>query len=236
MTRQAIDLNCDLGEGGDHDVEIMPFISTAHIACGGHAGDDARMRTTVALARRHGVAVSAHPGYADRVNFGRRELELSPTEIHALVAGQIRALQAIVPVHQVKPHGALYNQSARDDNVAAAVAAAVKATAGKDAILVGLAGGALLRAGEACGLRVASEVFADRAYLPDGRLMPRDRPEALIVDADAALAQVLRLIGDERVRVDTVCLHGDAAGAPDLARLLRRGLEAAGLMVQALKA
>lgn len=242
MRMARIDLNCDLGEGAGHDAELMALVTSANIACGAHAGDEAIMRATVSLAQRHGVAIGAHPGFADRENFGRRELELPASAITELVRAQIEALRAIAPVRHVKPHGALYNLSARDDGVARAVAEAVRAV-DPALVLMGLAGGALLRAGRACGLRVASEVFADRTYQPDGSLTPRTRAEALIADEDTAVAQVLRMVGEGRVRAtdgtdipvqaDTVCLHGDGPHAVAFARRLNAELRRVGIDLRA---
>jgi UPF0271 protein len=242
-----LDLNCDLGEGAGHDAELMPLVTSANIACGAHAGDEATMRATLALAKRHGVAVGAHPGFADRENFGRRELPLSLEEIHALVLAQVRTLQRLageagLRVTHVKPHGGLYNLAARNTLVAEAVA---RATYEADPRLVqfGLAGSALMSAGHAGGLATASEAFADRTYQPDGSLTPRGRPDALIHDENAAVAQVLRMVQEGRVRAtdgtevpitaDTVCLHGDGPQAVAFARRLRHGLAAAGIEVRA---
>ena len=237
---KRIDLNCDLGEGAGHDAELMPLISSANIACGAHAGDPATMQATVALARRHGVAIGAHPGYADREHFGRREIRLTTLALADLVMRQVEALWAIAPVRHVKPHGALYNLAARDAGVAMTVATAVH---GVDAglTLVALAGSELARAGRALGLRVAEEVFADRTYRRDGTLTPRGEANALIETEDAAVAQVLRLVKDGlvratdgtdvAVRADTICLHGDGAHAVSFARRLRRELEAVGIEI-----
>jgi UPF0271 protein len=243
MTRPAIDLNCDLGEGAGDDAALMPFITSANIACGGHAGDDETMRATVALAQRWGVAVGAHPGYEDHEHFGRRELALSPDEIVRLIVRQVGALQAIAsPIH-VKPHGALYNQAARDPVVAEAVAEGVRRCGG-DLILVGLAGSELVRAGARAGLRVANEAFADRTYRRDGTLTDRRHKDALIADEAASLRQALSLVLDGVVttldgttlalKAETLCLHGDGPRAPALARNLRHGLETAGVAVRSL--
>lgn len=243
----TIDLNCDLGEGAGQDEFLMPLITSANIACGAHAGDEAVMRATVRLARKHGAAVGAHPGFADREQFGRRERTLPPEEIVALVRGQLEALRDIaksegVAVTHVKPHGALYNLAARDAGVADAIAEAV---VGVDASLwlYGLAGGELLAAGRVRGLRVAAEVFADRTYMADGSLTPRGRPDALHTDAMAAGAQVLRMIregcvravdGTEvRIQADTLCLHGDGAEAVVFARSVRDALAREGVQVRA---
>jgi UPF0271 protein len=239
---RAIDLNCDLGEGGALDAQLMPLVTSANIACGAHAGDTATMRATVALAQRHGVALGAHPGFADREHFGRRELLLSPNELRQLVRDQIEALRALAPLRHVKPHGALYNLAARDATVAQAVAEAVRDT---DAalVLVGLAGSESLAAGRAAGLRVAGEFFADRGYAPDGTLAPRGTQGALL-GVEAAVAQVLRFIAtgkvhatdgtDLAIEAETVCVHGDGPHALELARALRPALTAAGVVVRAL--
>lgn len=238
----TIDLNCDLGEGVGHDAELMPWITSANIACGAYAGDRATMQATVALAQAHGVAVGAHPGYADRANFGRREIALSPRELGQLVAGQILALREIGPVAHVKPHGALYNLAARDAGVAETIARSVAAI-DRSMVLLALAGSELARSGRALGLRVAEEVFADRTYRRDGSLTPRSEAGALIEDETAAVAQVLRMVregtvratdGTEvAVRADTICLHGDGVHAVAFARRLRQELEAAGVAVRA---
>lgn len=246
--RPVIDLNCDLGEGASQDEALMPLVTSANIACGAHAGDEATMRATVALARRHGVAVGAHPGFSDREYFGRRELALSPAEIVALVRMQVETLRMIaraegVVLKHVKPHGALYNLAARDAAVADAIAEAVAGVDG-GLWLYGLAGGELLKAGKARGLRVASEVFADRTYQADGSLTPRNRPDALIKNPADAAAQALRMIRERRVRAtdgsdvsitaDTVCLHGDGADAVEFARGLRAALAQADVTARAL--
>jgi len=238
-----VDLNCDLGEGAGHDAELMPLITSANIACGAHAGDAATMRATVALAQKHGVAVGAHPGFADRANFGRRELPVTPDEVHALVLDQVRRLQRLGPVRHVKPHGALYNMAARDLALARAVVDAIY-EADPRLILFGLAGSHLIAVAEACGLPVVSEVFADRTYQADGSLTPRAHPDSMVTDENAAVAQVLRMVRDGKVRAtdgtdvaikaDTVCLHGDGAHPVAFARKLRQELTAAGVEIRAI--
>ena len=238
-----IDLNCDLGEGAGHDAELMPFVTSANIACGGHAGDAASMRAAVDLARRHGVAIGAHPGFADREHFGRREQPVTPAQARELVAAQVAALAAIARqagarLAHVKPHGALYNQAAHDAALAAAVADAVREV-NPELILFGLAGSHLLAAAQFRGLRAASEVFADRTYQPDGSLTPRSRPDALIQEEDDAVAQVLRMVREGRVRAlggrdvavraDTICVHGDGPHAVAFARRLHAELARAGV-------
>jgi UPF0271 protein len=233
-----IDLNCDLGEGGEHDTELMPWVTSANIACGAHAGDAATMKGAVALAKQWGVAIGAHPGYEDRAHFGRRELQLESSTIEALVVRQFEALRALGPVRHLKPHGALYNQAGRDPRVAGAIVRAVL-TVDRGVLLYGLAGGCLLAVGRAAGLTVVSEVFADRSYEADGSLTPRDRPGALLVDVDLAVAQVRQMVRhgtvtsrDGRVApvcAETVCVHGDGPRALELIRRLREALGAEGV-------
>lgn len=237
-----IDLNCDLGEGAGHDAELMPLITSANIACGAHAGDEATMRATVALAMQHGVAIGAHPGFADRENFGRRELALGPDQIHELVQGQLRKLRALGPVRHVKPHGALYNLAAHDAGVARAIVDAVYET-DQSLILFGLAGSQVIAVAEACGLPVASEVFADRTYQADGSLTPRSQPNALIADEAVAVAQALRMVREGKVRAtdgtdvliraDTICVHGDGPSPVAFARRLREAFAGAGIGLRA---
>ena len=237
-----IDLNCDLGEGAGNDAGLMPLVTSANIACGGHAGNEATMRATVALAQKHGVAIGAHPGFPDREHFGRRELEMSPEEIWATVMIQIMALRAIAPLRHVKPHGALYNLAARDATVAGVIVDAVLAV-DKELILFALAGSELVKAGRARGLRVAEEVFADRTYQADGALTPRSRPEAMIQDEDAVVTQVLRMISEGKVRstdgvdvpikADTICLHGDGPNVVAFAQRLNVELRKAGIEIKA---
>lgn len=237
-----IDLNCDLGESGAHDAELMPLISSANIACGVHAGDAPTMQATAALARRHGVAIGAHPGFADRDYFGRRELELPPNEIERLVREQVNALREITPLRHVKPHGGLYNRAARDCAAAEAVVRAIRAV-DPSLVLYALAGSELVRVGRAAGLRVAEEVFADRTYQADGSLTPRSQPGAFVESEDAMVVQVLQMIADGivratdgtevRISADTVCLHGDGSQAVAFARRLREALEQARIRIAA---
>ncbi len=238
-----IDLNCDLGEGAGRDAELMPLITSANIACGGHAGDEETMRAICLLAWQHGVAIGAHPGFADRENFGRREMPVTPKQVVDLVFHQTRILQEIAlgcggRVMHVKPHGALYNMAARDPALARAVAEGAR-EADPRLVLFGLAGSHLLTAGRECGLRVASEVFADRTYQADGSLTLRTRSNALIADAALAAAQTLHIVRDGQVRAlggmsvalhaDTVCLHGDGPHAVEFAAKLTHELAAAGI-------
>jgi UPF0271 protein len=248
--RRSIDLNADVGEGAGFDDELVPLVSSVNIACGAHAGDPGTMRTAVALALRHGAAIGAHPGFADRAHFGRRELPVPPAEAGALVVGQARILQEVAAglgarVGHVKLHGALYNIAARERAVAAAVAEAILEAAlesGTPWRLVALAGSELLRAGRARGLAVAGEAFADRAYARDGSLVARSEPGAVITDPDAAAAQALRIAREGTVRAldgtqvpveaDTICIHGDSPSAAAIARRIRAALESAGIAVR----
>lgn len=247
MSARRIDFNCDLGEGCGDDAAIVPWITSASIACGAHAGDDATMRATLRLCRAHGVAAGAHPGYADTAHFGRRALPLSRDALRALLEAQLARLAAIardegVRLVHVKPHGALYNLSAVDRGVADTIAAAVRAF-DPGLRLFGLSGSESIRAAEAAGLPVAREAFAERAYDADGTLAPRGTPGAVLDDIDAAIAQV-RLLVDEGAVVardgrrvplhaDTLCLHGDRPGAAAFAQALRTALEGAGVAVEA---
>lgn len=241
-----VDLNCDLGEGGAHDAELMALITSANIACGGHAGDETTMQAAIELALQHDVAIGAHPGLADRANFGRVERPLSPAEARELVLTQTERLLALVEkagarLTHVKPHGALYNMAARDEALAQAVAEAVFEVDSR-LVLVGLADGRLIEAGLGAGLRVLHEVFADRTYQADGRLTPRSRPDAMIHDEATAVAQVLRMVREGRVtatdgsevmiRADTLCLHGDTANAVGFARSVVAALTAAGVAIR----
>ncbi|MCF7687768.1 MAG: LamB/YcsF family protein [Cephaloticoccus sp.] len=242
---KRIDLNCDLGEGGEHDAELMALITSANIACGGHAGDDESMRHTVQLARSHAVAIGAHPGFKDREHFGRRELPVSPDEAFALVAEQIESLRQIAAMHgaklaHVKPHGALYNQAARDPALADAIARAVVAIDARIA-LFGPAGSHLIKAGNRHGLKVVSEVFADRNYRSDYTLVPRDDPRALITDGAVAVRHILAMVSEgviitvegNRLPVvaDTVCVHGETPAAMTILQGLHRSLTQAGIEI-----
>jgi len=247
MTRR-IDLNCDLGEGCANDAAIMPWITSANIACGAHAGDAQSMRATLRLCRQWGVCAGAHPGYPDREHFGRRELDSSPAQIAATLHAQLQQLLDLareegVHVAHVKPHGALYNQCARDPALAATVAATIHAF-DPGLILVGLAGSELPRAGLRAGLRVAHEAFADRRYLSTGELASRSVAGAVIERVDDAVDQARSVALGTGVdsldgvhlplEADTLCVHGDGAHAADFARSLREALNAAGVEVRSL--
>jgi UPF0271 protein len=245
---RKVDFNCDLGESfgayqHGYDEQLMPYISSANIACGFHAGDPVWMRKTVSIAEKAGVAIGAHPSLPDLVGFGRREMKITPEEAHNYVVYQIGALQAFTKtkrLQHVKPHGALYNVAARDVETARAVVRGV-ARAGSDLILVGLAGSALVEAAREAGLAVASEGFADRAYNPDGTLHSRRLPGALLESPAAAAEQALRIARDGTVtahngeeislHVDTICIHGDTPAAVEIAQAILQKLAQAGVEV-----
>jgi UPF0271 protein len=253
--RSAVDLNCDLGEdaspeGMQREEAILPFVSSINIACGLHAGDAHVMRHLMQLAAARNVALGAHPSFADREHFGRRELTVMPEQVYELVLYQVGAAAALAKsvgarLTHVKPHGALYNMAARERPLADAIARAVRDW-DRGLRLYGLSGSELVRAAEAHGLPAAAEVFADRTYRADGSLTPRSSRNALIESEDAAAAQALQMI--ERgtvyavdgttvaVRADTVCLHGDAPRAVAFAARLREAIEQRGITIRPLVA
>jgi len=229
----TIDLNCDMGELADIALEeaLMRSVTSANVACGGHAGDAATMARTVDLARRYGVAVGAHPGYPDRANFGRIEMPLSPAQISSAVAVQIHALADIAgALTHVKPHGALYNVAAKNVVVARAIAEGVAAVSPK-LPLVGLAGSTMLEVWRQMGFRTAAEGFADRRYEPDGSLRPRKFADALITDPEQAAAQALRLAREGRL--ETVCVHSDTPSSPYILAAVSEALREAGITLKA---
>ncbi len=226
--REVIDLNCDMGEleDAEHEAALMEFVTSANIACGAHAGDDASMERTARLALARGVRIGAHPGYPDRANFGRLELSMTAAEIEASVLAQILRLEAIVRplggrIVHVKPHGALYNAAVRNAEVAGAIGRAV-AGWNRQAPIFGLAGSPMLEVWRGMGLEAAGEGFADRRYEPDGTLRSRKLPGALITDPAAAAAQALRLA--RTGGVETICVHGDTPGAPAILKACRDAL------------
>jgi UPF0271 protein len=223
-----IDLNADLGEGAGTDADLLPLVSSANVSCGFHAGDADTVRATLELAAQHGVTVGAHPGYADREHFGRRELALTDKQVATLLIHQLGAIVGLSRicrsvVRYLKPHGALYNQACRDPAYAKPVAAAAFLYG---LSLVGLPGSELEKAAAAVGLPFVPEGFADRRYRPDGSLVPRAEPDALIRDPKDAVEQVEWLIRDRGVR--TVCVHGDTPDAVAFVRAVRTSLEARG--------
>lgn len=245
--KQWIDLNCDMGEGYESDALIMPFISSANIACGYHAGDENTMIRTISLARKQGVAIGAHPSYPDRENFGRKKMSLSADEVYQLVTDQLRILHDIasdmgMPLHHVKPHGALYNTAASDPAIAMAIAHAV---ADFDArmILYGLANSASGPAAQKLGLKFWNEAFADRTYTDEGLLTPRSETGALIENDEAAIAQVWQMLeagtvlstNEKAVSLepDTICIHGDGTHAVAFAQKIHASLQEKGILIKA---
>ncbi|MDQ3276739.1 MAG: LamB/YcsF family protein [Bacteroidota bacterium] len=229
-----IDINCDMGEGTGNDEAIMPFITSANIACGAHAGDKETARTTMLLAKQHGVNIGVHPSFYDRKNFGRTEMETSPQDVYNLITEQLLLFHKIADasgavVRHVKPHGALYNMAARDASLAGAIAQAVK-DFNANLILFGLSGSASVTEASLLGLQVWHEVFSDRTYQDNGSLTPRSQPGALIEDEEKAVAQMLQMVQKGTVTTvsgkeipivaDTVCIHGDGRYAVQFARRL----------------
>ncbi len=248
-----IDLNCDLGESfGNYkigmDEEVIKFISSANIACGFHASDPLVMEKTVALAKENGVKIGAHPGFPDLAGFGRRNMNVSPKELKAMVVYQIGALNAFckaneIKMNHVKPHGAMYNMAAKDERLAFAIAEAV-AQVDESLVLIGLSGSALLTAAKEVGIKCASEVFADRAYEDDGSLVPRTKIGAVITNEEEASDRAVQMIkfgmvksisGKEiPISADTICIHGDTPQALHLARIMRAKFAREQIEVQAL--
>src|SRR5215831_12445958 len=247
-----VDLNADVGESFGaysigHDSGLMKVITSANIAAGFHGGDPSVLRDTIRLAKLSGVAIGAHPGFPDLLGFGRRDLKVSAREAEDLVLYQIAAVAGVastegVRLQHVKPHGALFNMAVRDNALASAIARAVAAF-DRQLILFGLPDSELVRAGQAAGLRVAAEGFADRAYEPDGSLVSRTKPGAVIHDVEAVVKRAVQLAAEKVVvaidgsvihlNVETICVHSDTAGADVLAHRIREGLEAAGIRVTA---
>ena len=230
---RQMDLNADLGEGGGEDVALLGLVSSANIACGGHAGDEETMRRTIDLAMASGVTIGAHPGYEDREHFGRRAMAFPLERVTDLVVRQVEKLAILAEaagatLHHVKPHGALYNQADRDALFAAAVVAGITKISNQ-VMLYALPGSRLAEAGQAAGLTICQEGFADRRYLENGSLMPRNEPGAVITHVDEAVARALDLA--KSGNVETLCVHGDGPTAVAILRLLRKALEADGLTI-----
>ena len=239
-----MDLNADVGEGMD-DATVLPYVTSANVACGMHAGDPTVMDETVKLALSRGIRVGAHPGYPDRANFGRVTVEMAADEIENLVVYQVAALEGFVRsrgarLTHVKPHGALYHDGGEFPDVARAIAEGVRRV-GTHLVLVGAAGSMVIGAGREAGLTVAEEAFADRRYRADGTLVPRGEPGALVTDPDEAAEQAVRLAQDRmviandgsriEVRADTICLHGDTPGAAQIARRIHERFQLAGIRI-----
>ncbi len=247
----SIDLNCDMGESFGawemgNDAALMDYVSSVNIACGFHAGDASVIRKTVETAMEKGVAVGAHPSFPDLQGFGRRAMSLSAQEVFDIVLYQVAAVKGICEalgskLHHVKPHGALYNQAAKDADLANAIAKAVKAI-DENLILYGLSGSSLISEAEKIGLQTASEVFADRTYQSDGTLTPRNLPNALILDTEKAVSQVLQMISEQSVmttngekislKAETICIHGDGAHALEFAKTINAKLKKKGINIE----
>ena len=244
-----IDLNCDMGEMPEHISDgtqeaLMRSITSVNIACGGHAGDAQTMAATIEQAVRHKMAIGAHPGYADRANFGRIELNLSPDEVADSVYAQVRALAEVAArydadITHVKPHGALYNQAVHNAQLARAIASGV-ARWSQHVLLVGLAGSPMLDVFDDAGFSTFAEAFADRRYEPDGTLRSRKHPDALIQDPAEAAQQALSIVqgkviasdGSEvALHADTLCIHSDTPGSPQIAAQVAKALREAGVML-----
>ncbi|MEN6379974.1 MAG: 5-oxoprolinase subunit PxpA [Synergistaceae bacterium] len=249
-----VDLNSDIGESfgaykmGD-DAAVMDAVTSANVACAFHAGDPLVMKKTIKNCAEKGVAVGAHPGYPDLVGFGRRNMKCTPEEEYADCLYQIGALSAFccangLCLQHIKPHGAMYNQAAKDPELARAIAQAVK-DSGKDVILMGLANSEFEKAAKEMGVPFAAEAFADRGYMADGSLVPRSQPGAIIHDVDAAAKRVVRMVAEGTVeavdgtvikfRPHSICMHGDTPEAVEMAKAVRSALEAAGVKVTNLK-
>ena len=245
-----IDINCDMGESFGRytlglDAEMIPLISSANIACGFHAGDPSVMRKTVQLAVEHGVGIGAHPGFPDLAGFGRRNMNMLADELCDSIIYQVGALAAFAQVfgstlQHVKPHGALYNMAANDESLAQAIAEALLKI-NPELILFGLAGAKILDVAQESGLRVAREVFADRAYNEDGTLVSRHQEGSVISDSESVAQRVLKMATDRKVvaisgaeielEFDTVCVHGDTTGAVEHARKIVAALEKEGIEI-----
>lgn len=248
-----IDLNCDLGESFGpwkmgNDTDILPLITSANIACGFHAGDPQVMLKTVELALENNIAIGAHPGFFDLQGFGRRNIAMTPREVYGVVVYQVGALQGFLralggELHHVKPHGALYNMAATDATLSQAIAHAVADVSQGEAILYGLSGSELVKAGKALGIPVMHEVFSDRTYQEDLTLTSRQEANALITDPKESIAQVLQMIEKRTVtttsgkavtlEADTVCIHGDGVTALAFAKEIRETLTQRGIILSA---
>lgn len=246
----TIDLNCDMGEGMPHDATLMPFISSANIACGFHAGDRYIMRTTVELCLKHSVAVGAHPGFPDKKNFGRTPMQLSQHELYDLITNQLQDLSSIckemnATLHHVKPHGALYTMAARDQEMSMTIAQAVYDFNHK-LVYYGLSGSCMISEAKKIGLQAAQEVFADRTYQQDGSLTSRDSEGALIEDEKAAINQMLMMVKEGKVetidktlipiQAETICIHGDGKLAEQFAKSIHQQLKKEGITIKSIPA
>lgn len=247
---RSIDLNSNVGENSagrvvSDDAAMLQIVTSANVSCGFHAGTPEGIRTTLATAVREGVVIGAHPSYQDAENFGRTEMDLDPATLQAHIEYQLGALGALAAavggrMAYVKPHGALYNTIARDERQARVAVAAIRAI-DPGLVLLGLSGGVVLSVARRAGLRAVAEAFADRAYLPDGRLVPRTQPDAVLHDPDAVAERMVRLVAEGvvpaadgtpvRIDAESICVHGDSPGAVAMAEQIRRMLQAAGIPI-----
>lgn len=245
----TIDLNCDMAEGIGNEAELMPWVSSANISCGYHAGNEGEIKRTIELCLKHGVAVGAHPSFPDRKNFGRAKMNLRPEEVYQLVGEQLQIIKKIASslgaqLHHVKPHGALYNMAAKDAILASTMAKAV-ADFDDRLIFYGLSQSVMIDEAAKLNLKVAHEVFADRTYQNDGSLTPRTQPNALITDEHKALRQAIRFVKEKKVssisgeeismKSDTICLHGDGAHAVAFARAIHQQLSLEKIKIQTVR-
>ena len=243
----TIDINCDMVEGVGNEKELMPFISSANIACGYHAGNEELMKETIDLCLKYNVTIGAHPSFPDRENFGRTYMSIPLVEVSKIVADQIEMLKNIADtqgarLHHVKPHGALYNMAAKDSALANCIASAIKIL-DANLVLYGLSQSAMISEAQKVNLKVANEVFADRTYQLDGSLTPRTQPNALITNEQDAISQAIRFAKENKVnavdgvdielKADTICLHGDGAHAVDFARLIYSRFKVEQIKIQA---
>ncbi len=238
MKGLSTDINCDMAEGVGNEKELMPFISSANIACGYHAGSEELMKETIDLCLKYKVAIGAHPSFPDRENFGRTNMNLPLDEVSKIVTDQIHLLKKIADtqgakLHHVKPHGALYNMAANDSAMANCIAQAIQ-NYDANLILYGLSQSVMISEAQKINLRIANEVFADRTYQLDGSLTARTQPDALITNEQDAISQAMRFIKENKVKTangidielkaDTICLHGDGKHAVEFARLIHSRL------------
>lgn len=241
----SVDLNCDLGEGMTNDAAIMPYISSANIACGYHAGNEIIMQKTIDLALNNNVKIGAHPSFPDRQNFGRTNMNFSSNEVCDMVKRQIELLSNIAAknntyLHHVKPHGALYNMASKDENLSVAICKAIVET-NLTLQVYAQSGSALIKAAVAMNLKTCNEVFADRTYQKDGTLTPRADNNALLINEDEVVIQVLQIVqkqtvmanGEEiYVKADTICVHGDGEHALEFIKRIHEALQLKGIQIQ----
>ncbi|MDR3262746.1 MAG: LamB/YcsF family protein [Clostridiales bacterium] len=254
MAKNLVDLNCDLGESFGayklgEDGEVIKYITSANVACGYHASDPLVMSETVKMCKDYGVAVGGHPGFPDLLGFGRRNIDVTPTEAKTYVQYQAGAIDAFCRAHgvrlqHIKPHGALYNMAGKDILLARAICEGLKEF-DKDIILLGLSGSAMIIAAEEAGLKVAKEVFADRGYEDDGSLVKRGKPGAMIEDENQAIERVIRMVKDGKVKsvngrdidikADSVCVHGDGPKALDFVKKINAKLTESGVKLASIR-